>query len=492
MMSLPNCRLLRWPLGFALMSLVVLFCGCRSVRPPEPFGACPSPAQLQWQRMEMNMFCHFGPNTFTGREWGDGREPDSLFQPLALDCRQWAAVAKAAGMRGIILTAKHHDGYCLWPTRTSVHSVSASSWRNGTGDVLSELRRACDAYGLSMGVYISPWDRNHPAYGTSGYNDVFAATLSEVHQAYGPLFEQWLDGANGEGPDGKRQRYDWPLFHRSVYAFSSQAVIFSDVGPGCRWVGNEEGRAGETCWSTLNTEGFAPGAEAPPTDTLGHGNCRGSHWVPAEVDVSIRPGWFYHDSEQPKSLQRLLEIYYASVGRNALLLLNVPPDRRGLIPASDSLRLVEFRAALDTIFGVDLAAGAMAEASHVRGCKSALYGPQHLLDTTYHNYWAVDDSACLPVVTLSFPHLVTFNRVMLQEYIPLGQRVESYHLDYQSADGCWHPLAEATTIGYKRILLTPTVTARAVRLTIDRSLACPIINRLALFRDTVYTPPVSD
>ncbi len=464
----------------------LLLSACAEVAPPAPYGACPTRQQVAWQRMEMNMFCHFGPNTFTDLEWGDGTEAASVFNPSDLDCRQWVAVAQQAGMRGIILTAKHHDGFCLWPSQQSTHTVAQSPWHNGHGDVLQELRKACDEAGLPMGVYISPWDRNHPTYGTPQYNTVFANTLQEVHQAYGPLFEQWLDGANGEGPNGKRQDYDWNLFHRTVFGINPHVIFFSDVGPGCRWVGNESGAAGETCWSTLNTDGFAPGAGAPPLDTLNQGNVHGSYWVPAETDVSIRPGWFYHDGEHPKSVKELLQIYYNSTGRNSLLLLNVPPDRRGRIPAEDSLRLVEFHTALNSIFSIDLTQKASFTASNIRGGKhSRRYSPAHLTDTAYHTYWAVDDSVLTPTLTMTFPEAVTFNRVMLQEYIPLGQRIAAFHVEYQDSDGQWRRLATATTIGYKRILLTPTVTTRAVRIHIDQSFACPVLNRVGLFLDTV-------
>ena len=243
---------------FLLMMVTALLTGC-SIEPPAPYGPCPSEAQLRWQRMEMNMFCHFGPNTFSGREWGDGTEPEDMFSPTQLDCRQWAEVAKAAGMKGIIITAKHHDGFCLWPNPSSDHTVRQCRWRDGKGDVLRELSDACGQAGLKFGIYISPWDRNAPTYGTPEYNDVFCRTLESALSNYGSIFEQWFDGANGEGPNGKRQVYDWQLFNGTVARLQPQAVIFSDVGPGCRWVGNEAGCSGETCWSRLTTEGFEPG-----------------------------------------------------------------------------------------------------------------------------------------------------------------------------------------------------------------------------------------
>lgn len=459
--------------------LVALLTSSCAVRPPAPHGPCPTDAQLRWQRMEMNMFCHFGPNTFSGLEWGQGTEPEDMFNPSALDCAQWAAVARAAGMKGIILTAKHHDGFCLWPNPYSDHTVRQSSWRNGQGDVLRELSDACRASGLRFGIYISPWDRNAPTYGTPQYNDVFRNTLVDALGRYGDVYEQWFDGANGEGPNGKCQVYDWPLFNSTVLSLQPDAVIFSDVGPGCRWMGNEQGRAGTTCWSRLTIEGFEPGAKGPAADTLNSGQACGTHWVPAETDVSIRPGWFYHDNEAPKSLAELLDIYYTSVGRNSLLLLNVPPDTRGRIASADSLRLVEFRAALDSIFAHDLAQGAHAAASDTRSrrCRAA-----HILDTCYHTYWAAPEGCLCPTLTLTFDHPIDFNCVMLQEYIPLGQRVAQFEIDILR-DGVWTPLYRGTTIGYKRLLPSRTETAAALRIRFTDCQAPPVINRVALYLD---------
>ena len=468
----------RLPFLFPLMLLAVA-CG---VKAPDPYGACPSENQLRWQRMEMNMFCHFGPNTFSGREWGEGTEPDDIFNPSALDCRQWAAVAQGAGMKGIIITAKHHDGFCLWPNPASSHTVAQSRWREGRGDLLRELSDACRSSGLKMGLYISPWDRNAPTYGTPQYNETFRLTLESALSAYGDIFEQWFDGANGEGPNGKRQEYDWPLFNATVARLQPHAVIFSDVGPGCRWVGNEEGRCGSTCWSPINIQGYSPGSHAPALEVLNQGEKQGAAWVPAETDVSIRPGWFYHAEEQPKNLQQLLSIYYTSVGRNSLLLLNVPPDNRGLIPAADSLRLMELRAALDSIFGHDLARHARVTASNSRSFR---FRPSQVTDTHYHRFWTVDDTCLNPTVTLTFDHPVTFNRLMLQEYIPLGQRVARFEVEVLQ-QGVFRPLVGGTTIGYKRILLTPLTTASAVRLRFVDCLACPVINRIALFRDDLF------
>ena len=479
--------------------LFLFFWGIRLLaqNPPAPYGPVPTPAQVAWQRMEMNMFCHFGPNTFTGLEWGEGTEPEDIFNPVALDCDQWVAVAKNAGFQGIILTAKHHDGFCLWPNPQSTHTVRESAWRNGQGDVLRELSDACQKGGVKFGIYISPWDRNAPTYGTSAYNKVFLKTLRHAHTNYGPIFEQWFDGANGEGPNGKKQVYDWKKFNGQTKKLQPNAVIFSDVGPGCRWVGNEEGKCGRTCWSRLDVAGFGPGADAPSQDTLNAGNYNGVRWIPAETDVSIRPGWFWRESEHPKSVQELLKIYYNSVGRNSLLLLNVPPDNRGLIPAEDSLRLVEFRAALDSIFAQDLAKKAHINASNCRSknkksnifafeCQNEVPSSFNLINDSYDAYWATDDTVTAAWVTLEFREPQTFNRVMLQEYIQLGQRVEKFHIEVEDKNGHWRTIAEETTIGYKRLVLTETVTTKKVRIVIDRSRACIVLNRVGLFLDNVY------
>ena len=429
-----------------LLGLVLAGCKPSAVLP------LPSEDQLAWQRMEMNLFCHFGPNTFSGAEWGSGEEPEDLFNPTDLDCRQWAQIAKAAGFGGIIITAKHHDGFCLWPNPESTHTVAQSRWREGRGDVLAELSAACREYGLGFGVYISPWDRNDPRYGTPAYNDAYCRTLESVHDGrYGPIFEHWFDGACGEGPNGKRQEYDWPRFNATISALQPHAIQFSDIGPGCRWVGNEAGRAGRTSWSTLTTEGFIPGAGGPPRDTLTVGNRHGTHWIPSEADVSIRPGWFWKAAETPslKSVDELMQIYYQSVGRNSLLLLNVPPDTRGRIDPADSLRLMEFRAALDAAFADDLAAD----------------GRLRRRGSTW---------------TLTLPEARRFSRIVLQEDIARGQRIAAFTVEALTEEG-WEPVATETTVGYKRILLVPEVTATALRIRVTDALARPHLSRIGLY-----------
>lgn len=472
-----------------ILNLIVLCFAafsCCQVKAPEPYGAVPSEAQVEWQKNEFTMFVHFGPNTFTGAEWGSGQEKAELFNPTELDCRQWASIAKAVGMKGIILTAKHHDGFCLWPNPVSMHTVAQSPWRDGKGDVLKDLSEACREYDLGFGIYISPWDRNDPHYGTDEYNDIFVKTLEHALGSYGHVFEQWFDRACGEGPNGKQQVYDWILFNSTVHKMQPDAIIFSDYGPGCRWVGNEAGSAGRTCWSTLNVNDDFTG---PPVSLreLNEGIKGGNTWAAAETDVSIRPGWFWRESENSKvkSLQHLLKIYYESVGRNSLLLLNVPADNRGLIHEVDSLRLMELRAALDEIFDEDLSAGAAVEADNVRG-GSRRFKAQNLLHDDYDRYWAVDDSVTKVSFVVKLPEARTFNRVQLQEYIPLGQRVSSFSIDALDEDGSWRPIAKETTIGYKRIVHVPVTSTSAVRVNIEESEACPVLNGFALYMDDIY------
>jgi len=390
----------------------------------------PTKQQLAWHEMEFYLFAHFGPNTFTDKEWGEGTEPEDIFNPTNLDCRQWCRVAKAAGAKGIIITAKHHDGFCLWPSNYSTHTVRESKWKNGKGDVLKELSQACKEYGLKFGVYISPWDRNHPKYGTSAYNDVFVNMMKEIFTNYGPIWELWWDGANGEGPNGKRQVYDWDRFKKTVHQLSPNTVVFSDVGPDIRWCGNEKGIAGETNWNLLDTVGFAPGAGAPPVDTLNHGNLNGKNWIPAECDVSIRPGWFYHkeEDEKVKTPEELFQLYLKSVGRGANLLLNVPPDRSGRITEKDSIALVGFRKLRDESFKKDLLKNERFFISGGDSIKSVLQ--MHFNDTR------------------------KMNCIILREEIKNGQSVEEFSVRMGSNERIE---GHTTTIGRKRIITFPEV-----------------------------------
>lgn len=456
-----------------------------SAQQVKPYGALPTTYQLQWENMEMYLFIHFGPNTFTDKEWGSGKEDPDVFNPTALDCRQWARTAKLAGMKGIVITAKHHDGFCLWPSRYSTHTVAQSKWRNGKGDILKELSEACKEYGIKFGVYLSPWDRNHPDYGTPQYNKVFASMLTEIYENYGPVFEQWFDGANGEGPNGKKQVYDWNLFNSTVRSLQPNIVIFSDVGPDARWVGNEKGFAGETNWSTLNTKGFEPGLKAPSSKSLNEGEFGGNKWVGAECDVSIRPGWFYspETNDKVKTTAQLANIYYGSVGRNANLILNVPPDRRGQIAPEDSIALMNFRKWRDESFNNNLALYSKITASNTRGGRDE-FSPRRLNDDDANTYWATDDNITTASLTLTFDKPVTFNNILLQEYIRMGQRVQSFNIEVWQ-QGKFVKVAEGTTIGHKRILQFPEQTTAKVRVNITAAAASPVLSEIQLYNAVV-------
>jgi alpha-L-fucosidase len=426
--------------------------------------------------METNIFVHFGPNTFTDKEWGGGNEDPNLFNPIHLNCDQWVKTFKAAGFKGVIITAKHHDGFCLWPSKYSTHTVAQSAWKNGKGDVLRELSDACHRYGLKFGVYLSPWDRNHPSYGTPEYNHIFASMLQEVLTHYGQVFEVWFDGANGEGPNGKKQVYDWDLFHSVVYKYQPNAIIFSDGGPGTRWVGNEEGIASETSWSMIPKGRYLPGT--PYASELGEGNENGDDWVPPECDVSIRPGWFYHPEQegQNKSPETLLNLYEKSVGRNGQLLLNVPPNREGLLTQGEQDSLLGFHELVKRIYGRNLAASAHAEAT---GSFGPGYGPENVLKSD-GKFWAANPSGIDEGITLHLSTSTTFDRCVLSEPIAYGQRVSLFKIEAMTGDQ-WQTIAKGTTIGHKRILSFPPVTAEAVRVVIQQSRDTPALSEFGLY-----------
>lgn len=437
------------------------------------FGPLPAAPQLAWHETEYYWFVHFGPNTFTDKEWGIGDEPEDIFNPTQLDCRQWAGTAKAAGAKGIIITAKHHDGFCLWPSKYSTHTVRESKWRNGKGDVVKELSLACKEYGLKFGVYLSPWDRNHPKYGTPAYNEVFVNMMKEIFTNYGPITEFWWDGANGEGPNGKKQEYDWPLFRETIKKLSPNTVVFSDVGPQIRWVGNENGFAGATNWNLLNVNGFTAGAGAPSAETLNSGNMYGEKWIPAECDVSIRPGWFYHkeEDEKVKSPEALFNLYLKSVGRGSTLLLNVPPDRRGLINEHDSASLMGFRKLRENNFRQNL----LTKPSVVIKNSSTGKHITTLTDGKQATYEKLDS------ISIQFKTATTINAIILQEPIQLGQRIIKFRVLLQDANGTTLKEVTGTTIGRKRILSFPSVTASKIQLRIDDAKAIPLISEVAAY-----------
>jgi alpha-L-fucosidase len=446
------------------------------VSPPSPIQPVPSPSQLAWQQLEYYAFIHFGMNTFTDHEWGEGRAHPDTFNPTSLDCRQWAKVARDAGMKGIIITAKHHDGFCLWPSSTTTYSVKNSKWREGKGDVLRELSEACREYGLKFGVYISPWDRNHPLYGTPAYNRVYKDQWREVLSSYGEVFEAWLDGANDQK---KRMVYDFDGFFQTIRKYQPRAVIFSDAGPDIRWVGNEKGFAGETNWSPRDNEGTFPGFADEKALNVGEEN--GTSWIPAECDVSIRPGWFYHstDDVKVKSVSQLMDVYYGSVGRNANLLLNIGVDRRGLVNEHDIARLMEFKTAREEALKTNLARGRVT-ASNFRG-NDTQFSATRVLDGRPETYWATDDGVKKAALEIDFGGEIEFNRFLVQENIALGQRVKRFSLAIWRNDR-YETIAQQATIGYKRILVFPVVRTRRVRLVIEDSKASPTITNIEIFR----------
>jgi len=451
-----------------------------SASPPAPVLPVPTPRQMAWQERECIAFAHFGVNTFSDREWGDGKEDERTFNPTAFDARQWAKACKDAGLRMIILTAKHHDGFCLWPSKYTDHSVKKSPWRDGRGDVVREVSDACRDFGLDFGVYLSPWDRNQPCYGDSPkYNEYYMNQLTELLTNYGKISEVWFDGACGEGPNGKRQVYDFPAYRALVRKLAPDAVMFSDAGPDVRWVGNEAGYAADPNWATLDAAAMGIGKTNKDQT---HGLFGGPDWVPTEVDVSIRPGWFHHaaQDDKVKPLRQLLDIYYASVGMNGVLLLNVPPDRRGLWHDNDVKRLKEWREAIDATFAGDLARGKPATATNVRA-GAAAFGPDKALDGDKNTYWAADDGVIAASLEVDLGAAAAFDRVVIQEHILLGQRVKKFAVE--AYDGqAWKEIGRGQTIGYKRILRFPAVTAAKVRLKIEDARACPTIAALGVYK----------
>ena len=469
----------------------------------------PSLGQIAWQEREFIAFAHFGMNTFTDREWGEGTESPTLFNPADFDASQWVKVLKDAGMKTLIVTAKHHDGFCLWPSRYTEHSVKASPWRGGKGDVVKEVAGACREAGITLGIYLSPWDRHEPTYGDSPvYNEHFRRQLRELLTNYGEIAEVWFDGACGEGPNGKRQVYDWPSYYRVVRELQPNAVIFG-MGPDLRWVGTESGYGRETEWSVVPVEiknqeaagslGFPKPSprspQRPPSlddlfvpgdmtaeDLGSRGKIKDAKalaWYPAETDVSIRPGWFYHQKEdtQVKTPEKLIDIYFSSVGRNSVLLLNVPPDKRGRIQDNDIKSLMEMRRILDRTFGRNLAKDAAVKATHeAKGHKAGF-----VLDEDKMTYWTTDEGVESASLEFELPQARTFDVAMLQEYIRIGQRIEEFSLE--GWDGKeWRPFARGTTIGYKRLLRFPAVTAQKIRLVISSSRADPAISAFGLFK----------
>ncbi len=469
---------------------IALIFSCSSVETPKPVLPLPSDRQLAWHELEFYAFVHFNMNTFTNMEWGFGDESPQLFNPTELDCRQWARVCKEAGMKGIILTAKHHDGFCLWPSAYTEHSVKNSPWKNGKGDVVRELADACKEYNLKLGIYLSPWDRNHADYGKPEYITYFRKQLHELLTNYGDIFEVWFDGANGgtgyygganeERRIDRQTYYDWENTRKIVRELQPNACMFSDNGPDVRWVGNEEGWAMETNWSSIRKNEYYPGT--PNYKELREGQIDGTHWVPSEVDVSIRPGWYYHKSEdhQVKTLPQLLDIYYNSVGRNASLLINFPVDTRGLIHEKDAEQILKLANAIKLDFATNLIENKKVVASNTRG-NSNKFQAKNVTDNNPESFWSTDDSVIVASITVDFNEPTEFNRFLIQEDIRFGQRVKKFTLE-ANIENQWKQIDAQTTIGRKRILRFPNVVASRIRLNIVDSKACPVISNIGVFK----------
>jgi len=444
-----------------LLALASLTCSCLTEGPE----ALPSDQQMAYQEMEFVGFIHFTMNTFTDLEWGYGDEDPAMFNPRELDAEQWVKTAKAAGMKELILTAKHHDGFCLWPSAYTGHSIENSPYKEGRGDLVREFTEACRKHGLKAGLYLSPWDRNHPHYGTPAYIDYYRNQLEELLTGYGEINEIWFDGANGgdgyyggareERKVDKESYYDWPTTMAMVKEWQPGIQVFSDAGPDLRWVGNEHGHAGETFWSPISTDQLVIGASDP--DYLNQGEPEGDAWIVGQCDVSIRPGWFYHAHEDSlvKSPRELLDIWYKSVGRNGVLLLNLPPDRRGLIHENDVRSLLEFRSILDESFATNLAMeGHATSASHIEPREA---------------------------YKLELSEAVTFDRMVLMEDIARGQRIAAFRVESMMPGGDWTEIARGTTMGYKRILKVAVQQAQKIRVVVEASTHPPFISNVELY-----------
>jgi alpha-L-fucosidase len=457
----------------------------------------PSPRQLAWQRLETTAFIHFGLNTFYNQEWGRGTEDPARFNPTLLNTDQWAKVLSETGFKMLIMTCKHHDGLCMWPSKFTEHDVAASPWLGGKGDLVKEVAESCRKYNLKFGVYLSPWDRHEPSYGNSPeYNKFFLNQLTELLTNYGKVDEVWFDGACGEGPNGKKQVYDWLAFYSLIRKLQPEAVI-AVMGPDVRWVGTESGYGRETEWSVVpyeltNQEKIAEGSQqaalkegfTPPCDMesqdLGSRSkireAKSLIWYPSEVDVSIRPGWFWHESEngRVKTPEKLLDIYFSSVGRNSLLLLNIPPDTNGLINDADISSLRTWKSALESIFKNNFAK----DAKVINADKTLNFNT--LTDNNDATSWNFDSKKAYSI-ELELKSISEFNVLLLQENISIGQRIEHFTLEAW-VNNNWKQVTEGTTVGFKRLLRFPTIKTNKVRLTIDKSRLEPALAEIGLYR----------
>jgi alpha-L-fucosidase len=482
-------------LGGLLVLASVKAAGAEQFPPTAPI---PSPRQLVWHEMEFYGMIHFGLNTYTGREWGYGDVSPTRFNPTGFNATNVVRTFQDAGMRGLILVCKHHDGFCLWPSVTTDYSVKQSPWRDGKADFVRDIAEACKSAGLKFGVYLSPWDRNQKFYGRPEYLSFYRQQLSELLTNYGDIFISWHDGANGgEGfYGGAREKriveiktyYDWPGTWSLIRKLQPSAVIFSDAGPDVRWVGNESGRAGDPCWCTLDASRCYPGM--PEFNGNTSGNRNGPDWVPPECNVSIRPWWFYRESDNPKvkTADQLVDIYFDSVGRGACLDLNVPLDQTGRISDLDASSLRGMRAKLNFLFATNLASNASAIANSI--CENdRRFGPENLIDDNRETYWSADDNIQWPEVVLDFNKPTKLSIIRIREYLPLGQRVDSFSLA-QWQNGEWHEFHHGTSIGNQRLVRFKPITTQKLRLTITKSRSCPAISELSFYCDPSLRDPV--
>ncbi len=486
-------------LFFSLISLLPVFSAFSQQSAPKPYGPIPTAGQLNWQETEMYCIIHFGPDTYTDKEWGFGDEDPKIVDPLQFNGLQIVGAAKAGGFKGIVVVAKHHDGFCLWPTKTTTHNISQSSYRNGKGDLLQEYREACNKLNMKLGVYCSPWDRNSPLYGKPEYvTNVFRKQLQELYTRYGPIFIAWFDGANGgDGYYGGAREirkidrstyYGWDTTWALPRKLQPNAVLFGDVGPDVRWVGNEKGQAGKTCWATYTPHapdtGKAPGNGYTKDYEGTEGERDGKYWMPAECDVSLRPGWFYHKDQDEKVKQpdSLLNLYYQSVGRGACLDLGLSPDRRGLLYDNDVQSLKRFGEILKQTFSNNLAKSATLKASNIRGGNKKKFGPHNLLDANRYSYWATDENIKTPYLIINLHQNKVFNVIRLRENIKLGQRIEAISVD-AILGRKWQQIATATSIGGNRLIrLFKNVKTNKVRLRITKSPVCIALSDFGLYK----------
>ncbi|MGY5354079.1 alpha-L-fucosidase [Wenyingzhuangia sp. IMCC45467] len=489
----------KFVLFFLTIAITIVSCN-KTVAPPKAIAPTPSEKQLKWHDMQFYAFTHFSLNTFTNKEWGYGDESPELFNPSELDTKQWARIVKEAGMKGIIITAKHHDGFCLWPSAYTERSVKNSPWKNGQGDVVKELAAACKEYGLKLGIYLSPWDRNHPEYGKPGYITYFRNQLKELLTNYGDIFEIWFDGANGGdgyygGANEMRkintlEYYNWEDTYKMIYDIAPNTLTWG-VGPSeARWIGNEEGRAGKTNWAPLRQKDELAGKVHYTEFMSGH--IDGEKWVPGEADVSTRPGWFYHEVEDDKvrPIEEMVDIYYESIGRNANLLLNIPIDKRGLVNKHDEARLKELATIIKADFKTELLVNSKVTATNVRGNNNA-YAAKNVINNKKNSYWATNDSVNSASITFEFNQPTDINRLLLQEYVKLGQRVKTFSVEV-NINGVWKIIANETTIGYKRILRFPRVKTTAIKVNITDAKGCLVISAIKAYNapTLVHSPSI--